>query len=118
MVALLACAAAAPAPGELGSVERHRAERLAAGREAAARAEAAAAVQARLGQARAAAAAQLRTTEEAAADASGRMAALADRRAEAEARLRARAADLAPTLLDLMGLPRPAEMTGRSLLRG
>ena len=29
-----------------------------------------------------------------------------------------RLADLAPTLLDLMGLERPAEMTGRSLLRG
>ncbi len=29
-----------------------------------------------------------------------------------------RLADLAPTLLDLMGLARPAEMTGRSLLRG
>ena len=34
------------------------------------------------------------------------------------ARLRnGRLADLAPTLLDLMGLPRPAEMTGESLLR-
>jgi 2,3-bisphosphoglycerate-independent phosphoglycerate mutase len=29
-----------------------------------------------------------------------------------------RLADLAPTLLELMGLPQPAEMTGRSLLRG
>lgn len=29
-----------------------------------------------------------------------------------------RLADLAPTLLQLMGLPQPAEMTGRSLLRG
>jgi 2,3-bisphosphoglycerate-independent phosphoglycerate mutase len=28
-----------------------------------------------------------------------------------------RLADIAPTLLDLMGLPKPAEMTGRSLLR-
>jgi 2,3-bisphosphoglycerate-independent phosphoglycerate mutase len=28
-----------------------------------------------------------------------------------------RLADLAPTLLELMGLPQPAEMTGRSLLR-
>ena len=27
-------------------------------------------------------------------------------------------ADVAPTILDLMGLPQPAEMTGRSLLRG
>jgi 2,3-bisphosphoglycerate-independent phosphoglycerate mutase len=26
--------------------------------------------------------------------------------------------DIAPTLLELMGLPKPAEMTGRSLLRG
>ena len=26
-------------------------------------------------------------------------------------------ADVAPTLLDVMGLPKPAEMTGRSLLR-
>ncbi len=91
-------AAAAPPPGDLGGVERHRAERLAAGREAAARAEAAAAVQARLGQARAAAAAQLRATEEAAAEAAARVSALAGRRAPAEARLRARAADLAPLL--------------------
>src|SRR5215471_14138701 len=29
-----------------------------------------------------------------------------------------RLADLAPTLLELMGLPQPGEMTGRSLLRG
>ena len=28
-----------------------------------------------------------------------------------------RLADIAPTLLALMGLPQPAEMTGRSLLR-
>jgi 2,3-bisphosphoglycerate-independent phosphoglycerate mutase len=28
-----------------------------------------------------------------------------------------RLADLAPTLLELMGLPQPAEMTGQSLLR-
>ena len=28
-----------------------------------------------------------------------------------------RLADLAPTLLDLMGLPKPAELTGASLLR-
>ena len=27
-------------------------------------------------------------------------------------------ADVAPTLLDLMGLPEPAEMTGRSLIDG
>src|SRR6202030_2120924 len=29
-----------------------------------------------------------------------------------------RLADVAPTLLELMGLPQPGEMTGRSLLRG
>ena len=29
-----------------------------------------------------------------------------------------RLADIAPTLLELMGLPQPAEMTGVSLLRG
>jgi 2,3-bisphosphoglycerate-independent phosphoglycerate mutase len=29
-----------------------------------------------------------------------------------------RLADIAPTLLELMDLPKPAEMTGRSLLRG
>jgi 2,3-bisphosphoglycerate-independent phosphoglycerate mutase len=28
-----------------------------------------------------------------------------------------RLADIAPTVLDLMGLPKPAEMTGRSLLQ-
>jgi 2,3-bisphosphoglycerate-independent phosphoglycerate mutase len=28
-----------------------------------------------------------------------------------------RLADLAPTLLELMGLPKPAEMTGTSLMR-
>ncbi len=95
---LLVVGAASPVPHDLEGLERHRAERLAAGREAAAHAEAAAAAQARLGQARAAAAAQLRTTEEGEADASARVAALAGRRAEAEARLRARAADLAPLL--------------------
>jgi 2,3-bisphosphoglycerate-independent phosphoglycerate mutase len=26
--------------------------------------------------------------------------------------------DVAPTLLDLLGLPQPAEMTGRTLLQG
>ena len=98
LLALLAVGAAAPAPRDLDAMERHRAERLAVGRVAAARAEAAAAVQARLGQARAAAAAQLRTTEEGEAEASARVAALAGRRAEAETRLRARAADLAPLL--------------------
>ncbi|HEY4114087.1 MAG TPA: 2,3-bisphosphoglycerate-independent phosphoglycerate mutase, partial [Rhizomicrobium sp.] len=29
-----------------------------------------------------------------------------------------RLADIAPTLLELMGLPKPAEMTGHSLLEG
>ena len=29
-----------------------------------------------------------------------------------------RLADVAPTVLDLMGLPRPDEMTGKSLLQG
>jgi 2,3-bisphosphoglycerate-independent phosphoglycerate mutase len=29
-----------------------------------------------------------------------------------------RLADIAPTVLDLMGLPKPAEMTGRSLVMG
>ena len=29
-----------------------------------------------------------------------------------------RLADVAPTLLELMGLPQPQEMTGHSLLRG
>jgi 2,3-bisphosphoglycerate-independent phosphoglycerate mutase len=29
-----------------------------------------------------------------------------------------RLADIAPTLLELMELPKPKEMTGRSLLRG
>jgi len=29
-----------------------------------------------------------------------------------------RLADIAPTMLELMGLPKPAEMTGSSLLQG
>jgi 2,3-bisphosphoglycerate-independent phosphoglycerate mutase len=29
-----------------------------------------------------------------------------------------RLADIAPTVLELMGLPKPAEMTGKSLLQG
>ena len=29
-----------------------------------------------------------------------------------------RLADIAPTMLELMGLPKPAEMTGQSLLQG
>jgi 2,3-bisphosphoglycerate-independent phosphoglycerate mutase len=35
----------------------------------------------------------------------------------AQLRAGGRLADLAPTLLELMGLPQPPEMTGRSLLR-
>jgi 2,3-bisphosphoglycerate-independent phosphoglycerate mutase len=40
--------------------------------------------------------------------------------ARADARLREGGAlrDVAPTLLDLLGLPQPAEMTGRTLLQG
>jgi 2,3-bisphosphoglycerate-independent phosphoglycerate mutase len=36
---------------------------------------------------------------------------------DAAALVDGRLADIAPTLLELMGLPKPAEMTGASLLR-
>jgi septal ring factor EnvC (AmiA/AmiB activator) len=83
---------------QLQRVERDRAARLAEEEQAAARARAAEAAQQRLAAERIATAARLRTAELATLQAAQRMDALAARRREAEARLKQRAADLAPLL--------------------
>ena len=43
---------------------------------------------------------------------------IADRREQPAPLAEGRLADIAPTLLELMDLPKPTEMTGASLLRG
>ncbi len=94
---------------------------------AAARARAAAEQERTLGQARAAAAATLRAAEDTLAAASTKVADLARQRADAEARLAARAAELAPVLPvierlslypaeTLLAVPMPPEQAVRGLL--
>ena len=103
----LAISAAKPAPKppspdavrqQLQQAERDRAAKLAAEQQAAERAQAAKTEQARLAAERVVAAARLRDAEAATLVAARRMQALAGRRKEAEARLKQRAADLAPLL--------------------
>lgn len=88
----------ATARQQLQETEKARAANLAAQRDAAARAAAAAAEEQRLAAARIAAAAKLRQAEEATLAVARRMDALARRRQDAEARLQAQAASLAPLL--------------------
>lgn len=83
---------------QIEQAEHARTAGLAAQKEATARAEAAAAEQKRLSEQRVGAAARLREAELATLNAAARMDALTKRRQEAEARLQARAADLAPLL--------------------
>jgi septal ring factor EnvC (AmiA/AmiB activator) len=82
----------------LEDIERTRAERLAAQREAAARAAAASEAEKHLAEQRAATAARLREAEATTLAVAHRIDALAQARQEAEDRLKARAADLAPLL--------------------
>src|SRR5690349_14598416 len=77
-------------PRQIEEAERARAAELAAQNEAKARADAAATEEKRLAQQLVSAAARLRDTERAVAEAASRMDALARRRREAEAKLNAR----------------------------
>ena len=101
---LLLLAAAAPprdpdaARRQIKEADRAREAGLVKQNEAAARAEAAASEARRLAEQRVAAASRMRQAEFATLDAASRMDALSRRRQEAEARLQARAADLAPLL--------------------
>jgi len=83
---------------EIRAAERARAAGQAAQRDAARRAEQAAATERKLAQERIASADRLRDAEEATARVAGRLEQLARDLADAEARLQARAADLAPLL--------------------
>jgi len=100
ILALLAAvpARAEPTRQQLQNAEAARAAQLAAGREAAERLRAAQAEAQKLTAARVAAAAQLRGLEIATTDAAAAMDRLAQRRAAAQERLAARAADLGPLL--------------------
>jgi septal ring factor EnvC (AmiA/AmiB activator) len=89
---------AAATPQQLQEAERARAAQLEAARAAGARAAAAAAEERRLGTQRVDAAARLRDLESATEAAAARLEDLVRRRAEAQSRLSARAADLAPLL--------------------
>ena len=83
---------------QMREAQRARSAELAAQRHAAARASAAAADERRLGAQRVAAASRLRQAETATAEAVQRMEDLANRQRDIEARLAARAADMAPLL--------------------
>jgi septal ring factor EnvC (AmiA/AmiB activator) len=124
---LLAGADAAPTPRALQEAEQARAAQQAARAEAEARGRAARAEEQRLAAGRVAAAAQLRDLEAATAEAAGRVAGLAQRQREAEARLAERAAELAPMLPvverlaiypveTLLAVPLPPEDAVRGLL--
>ena len=96
LAALLA--AAKPTPGQLATLQRDQAAEVAAQRQAAERQHAAEADAKRLAEARVASLASLRQLEQATGDAAGAMQALGQRRAAAEKRLQAQAAQLAPLL--------------------
>ena len=124
---LVAVAAAPPTAQQLQDAERARAAQLEAQKAATARAGAAAAEEIRLGQQRVAAAAKLRDLEGATTDAATRVEALAKRRLAAQARLAARAADIAPLLPlierlslypaeTLLAVPMPPEQSVRGVL--
>lgn len=128
---LLLLAAAQPSPGQIQVLDQRRAAELATVQAAASRQHQAEAEAKRLAQERVATAASLRTLEQATADAATTMGELARRRAEAEARLQARAAELGPllplierlslypaeTLLAVPGGPQ-SSLTGLLVLKG
>ena len=124
-------AAAQPSPAQVKALEQRRAAELAAAHAAAARQAEAEAEAKRLAQDRVATASTLRTLEQATADAAATVGDLARRRADAEARLQTRAAELEPllplierlsmypseTLLTVPGGPQ-ASLTGLLVLKG
>ena len=124
-------AASQNSPAQLQLLDRRRATELATSRAAVVRQHLAQAEAKRLAQARVAAAAALRGLEQATADAATMMNDLARRRADAEARLQARSAELVPllplierlslypaeTLLAVPGGPE-ASLTGLLVLKG
>ncbi len=127
LIALLLTAAGPPTPQQIQEAERARAAEIEAQKAANARAAAAAAQEQSLGRARVTAAAKLRELEKSTAEIAARIEALAVRRGEAEARLAARAADMAPflPLIERLGLypsetllavPLPPEQTVRGLI--
>jgi septal ring factor EnvC (AmiA/AmiB activator) len=118
---------AAATAQQLKDAETTRAVQIQAQRDAAARAQAAAAQARRLADERVAAAARLRDAETITAGAASRVAALADRERDAEARLAARARDFAPLLPlierlsiypaeTLLAVPAPPDQTLRGIL--
>jgi len=124
---LLIAAGPAPTQRELRNAEHARAADLAAQRAAAAAAKAAADRQQALADQRVATAAKLRDAEDALAAASTKVADLVRQRADAEKRLAARAAELAPVLPvierlslypaeTLLAVPMPPEQAVRGVL--
>ncbi len=116
---------------QLQAIEHSRQQEAAAARDAAIRQQQAAAEESRLAAQRVTAAAALRSVESATADAAAGMEALSRRRADAETRLQARAAQLAPLLPlierlslypaeTLLAVPAPPQqsLTGLLVLRG
>ncbi len=130
-LALLLMGASENSPAQLQLLDRRRAAELAASRAAAMRQQLAEAEAKRLAAARVHSAASLRSLEQATADAATAMSDLARRRADAEARLQARSAELAPllplierlslypaeTLLAVPGGPE-SSLTGLLVLKG
>ena len=127
LLLLALSAAGPPTPQQVQEAERARAAQVEAQRAALAQVAAAQAEEERLGRERVATAAKLRDLEASTSVAAGRIEALARRRAEAEARLAARAADLAPLLplIERLGLypaetllavPMPPDQSVRGLI--
>ncbi len=127
ILAFLLLTAAAPTPEQLQDAERAKAAEIAAQQQALATAATAAEQARQLALARVDAAARLRVAEEALARASAGIADLAQRRDAAEARLQARAAELAPMLPvierlslypaeTLLAVPMPPEDAVRGVL--
>ncbi len=126
-VLLLAAAAPPPTQQDLTEAERAHAADVAAQQAASAKARAAADKERALAQTRVAMAAKLRDTEDALAIASARVVDLTRQRADAEARLTARAAELGPMLPvierlslypaeTLLAVPMPPEQAVRGVL--
>ena len=124
---LLTLAAAAPTQEQLQDAERAKAAEIAAQQAAQAKAQAATEQERQLGLARVETAARLRVAEDALAKASANIADLTQRRADAQERLAARAAELAPMLPvierlslypteTLLAVPMPPEQAVRGVL--